>query len=275
MYRRRLRKNRTLSFNGIIILFIFISLFLSVGYSLLVQDLTIGGTTSLVSSNSNDSISSDDLKFTYEKGVWYSNNLYYYQFDMHLENISTYDIKNWQIIIDVPDDAVLVGSWNNNISIQDGKLIINNGLIEIGDKLSFGCQISTSVDNFDFDNVILNGEKIIINDSQESEQNNISIVFSPTNNWQSGDKYFYQYNIVIKNNGDYNISSWQFDVSLPSTVKMESMWGANYVNKDSVIKFSNLDYNGTINIGGSVTFGGIFSSTDSIIDFEIKSIVTN
>lgn len=275
MRRRKLKRNKILNFNGIIVLFIFISLFFSVGYSLLVQDLTIGGAVNLAFNDTSDGISSDDLKFIYTKGGWYSNNLYYYQFDMSLENISASDVKDWKVIIDVPDDAQLINNWNNNMIIQDGKLIIYDGLINLGTTISFGCQITTSAADFDFGQIILNGEKVVINESQEYESENISIVINPTNSWRSGDAYFYQYDIVLSNEGDYNISSWQFNLLLPSNTKMDSSWNVNYVNKDNMIHFSNMDYNGSIVPGSSITFGAIFSSTDADINFKTSDITVN
>ena len=130
MFKRKIKKDDYFNFNVVIVLFIFISCFFSVGYSLLVQDLTVTGEARLASSDTSDGVSSDDLKFKYKINKWYSNNLYYYQFDMSLENISANDIKNWKISLDVPNDLVLVNSWNGNIKVKNGRLIISDKLID-------------------------------------------------------------------------------------------------------------------------------------------------
>ena len=274
MRKRKLHKNRTLSFKGIIIIFVFISLFFSVGYSFLVQDLTIGGTVSLKDSTINDSISSDDLKFTYTKGGWYSNGYYYYQLDMKLENISVNDIKDWKVTISLPEDSEFIGAWDSSMQIENGKLVISGGLIEVGESLTFGVQFNTLTDNVEIEEIILNGTKIIIDDVGGTSGENVVVNTKVINNWQSGE-YYYQYDIMITNNNDYDINSWQFKVVLPPNATMDSMWGANYINANGVVTLSNLDYNGTIKIGETLTIGGIFKSPTAGILLQVIDIITD
>lgn len=274
MRKRKLHKNRTLSFKGIIIIFVFISLFFSVGYSFLVQDLTIGGTVSLKDSTINDSITSDDLKFNYTKGGWYSNGYYYYQLDMKLENISVNDIKDWKVTISLPEDSEFIGGWDSNMEIKDGKLIISGGLIEIGETLTFGVQFNTLTENIVIEEIILNGTKIIIDDVGGSSGENVIVNTKVANNWQSGD-YYYQYDLTITNNNDYDINSWQFKVVLPPNATMDSVWGANYINANGIVTLSNLDYNGTIKIGETLTIGGIFKSPTAGISLQVTDIITD
>ena len=274
MRKRKLHKNRTLSFKGIIIIFVFISLFFSVGYSFLVQDLTIGGTVSLKDSTINDSISSDDLKFTYTKGGWYSNGYYYYQLDMKLENISVNDIKDWKVTISLPEDSEFIGAWDSSMQIENGKLVISGGLIEIGETLTFGVQFNTLTENIVIEEIILNGTKIIIDDVGGSSGENVVVNTKVINNWQSGD-YYYQYDLTITNNNDYDINSWQFKVVLPPNATMDSVWGANYINANGVVTLSNLDYNGTIKIGETLTIGGIFKSPTAGISLQVTDIITD
>ena len=280
MFKRKIKKDDYFNFNVVIVLFIFISCFFSVGYSLLVQDLTVTGEARLASSDTSDGVSSDDLKFKYKINKWYSNNLYYYQFDMSLENISANDIKNWKISLDVPNDLVLVNSWNGNIKVKNGRLIISDNLINMGTKLTFGCQVSTSNDDFDISNIILNGEKIVIGESSDinngNNQNNVlSINSNVVNSWQNDKSYFYQYDVVVTNNSDYNINSWKFDLELSTGSKLESSWNVNYINKDNVISFSNVGYNGSITIGNSITFGLILSSTEPYPKLNVSEIKVN
>lgn len=274
MRKRKLHKNRTLSFKGIIIIFVFISLFFSVGYSFLVQDLTIGGTVSLKDSTINDSISSDDLKFTYTKGGWYSNGYYYYQLDMKLENISVNDIKDWKVTISLPEDSEFIGAWDSSMQIENGKLVISGGLIELGESLTFGVQFNTLTDNVEIEEIILNGTKIIIDDVGGTTGENVVVNTKVINNWQSGE-YYYQYDIMITNNNDYDINSWQFKVVLPPNATMDSIWGANYINANGVVTLSNLDYNGTIKIGETLTIGGIFKSPTAGISLQVTDILTD
>lgn len=274
MRKRKLHKNRTLSFKGIIIIFVFISLFFSVGYSFLVQDLTIGGTVSLKDSTINDSISSDDLKFTYTKGGWYSNGYYYYQLDMKLENISVNDIKDWKVTISLPEDSEFIGAWDSSMQIENGKLVISGGLIEVGESLTFGVQFNTLIENVEIEEIILNGTKIIIDDVGGTTGENVVVNTKVINNWQSGE-YYYQYDIMITNNNDYDINSWQFKVVLPPNATMDSVWGANYINANGVVTLSNLDYNGTIKIGETLTIGGIFKSPTAGISLQVTDIITD
>lgn len=276
MRKRRLGKKKKLSFKGLVIIFVAASLFFSVGYSLLVQDLTIGGTANLGNSTTNEDINSDDLKFNYNRGTWYSSGKYYYQLDMSLENISTDDISDWKVIIDVPDDTTISNNWNGNIEIVEGKLVISDSLIVSGETLSFGCQISTTVENFDMSSIILNGTKVKIPDPvipDEPSQSGIIVDFVPTGSWKSGN-YFTQYDIVVRNEGDANISSWSFKLTLPTGANMQSVWNANYIKADSTITFSNVGHNGNIAAGSSITFGGIFSSTYSKINILITDITS-
>lgn len=271
---RKIKKNKKLSFKGLIIIFTVASLFFSVGYSYLVQDLTINSIVNIDNSAIDDSISTDDLKLKYEQNKWYNDGTYYYQYDMVLENLCENDIKDWKIIIEFSDNIEMFNAWGMNYQVINNKLIISGGLINQSEILTFGFQIKSLADDLLINDVILNGTKIIIIDNPEENQNEFFVTTKIINSWPSGDSsYHYQYEITFNNNSDYDISSWQFTMILEDNTNLESVWGANYIDKDSEIFFSNVDYNGTIKAHESITFGGIFSSTKTLASFEFKDVV--
>lgn len=268
--RRKLKIHKKTNFKKTIFLFAFATLFFSVGYSLLVQDITINGTVNLINSGQNNEISSDDLKFSYEQKKWYSFGKYYYQLDMELENVSQNDIENWKVTIDIPDDAILSNNWGENMYIEDGKLIIEGDLIQVGEKLTFGCQFKTEENEFQVNTVILNGQKVNYDEPIQSDANgkvNINIA----NSWKVI-SYYYQYDIVFTNTNDYDITSWEFKITMPNDVRITQIWGADYVNANGVLTIENKSYNGKVKAGETVTFGAIISSSKPNPKFIISDI---
>lgn len=260
------------NFVKMVILFGIFTLFFSIGYSALVEDLTISGIANLENSHNNNEISSGDLILTYEKSMWYSGGIYYYQFDMNLKNVSPDDIKDWKIMIDVPNDAKVVNDWSQTAVINNSKINISSPLIQTGEIQKFGFQISMSNENYDFSNIIINGTKLTY-DENEDEVSDLGLVkMTNSGSWQSGKKYYYQYDVIFTNKCDYNIKSWEFSVLFADEIKINQLWGANYINDGKQVVFSNVNYNGNISAGKSISFGVIIESDYPNIRMNVKNV---
>ena len=89
-------------------------------------------------------------------------------------------------------------------------------------------------------------------------------------------EYYTQIKIIVKNIGNKEIHSWQFDINFESETTIEQMWNV-VVNKNSDSKYTilNSEYNGVIQAGSEINFGGIIKSKSSENKYEILNIKFN
>jgi len=78
-----------------------------------------------------------------------------------------------------------------------------------------------------------------------------SATYTPVTDWQGG----FQATVTVKNNGSSTINGWTVRMTLPGGQTITQLWnGVNTGNSGSV-SVRNATYNGTLNGGGSTTFG--------------------
>lgn len=279
--RRRKKTHKALSLRGIIIIFVMSTLCFSVGYSLLAQQLSVSGTANLIiSEEDNNEFKSDDLLLTFDVKDWYNSGLTYYQYDFSLKNIGNSELKSWKIVIDVPSDAKIVGGWSADYTLVDNKLTITsfsyNSSLKPGDTVTFGLQISTEDSKFVIKTVNLNGTKIEGGGTTDPTDpvdpvdppippvdSKLNVIYTSANSWGSEGAYYTQYDFTVVNNGEANLTEWNFKFEVPEGTTVNNNWNCNYVNADNVITVSNVSHNGNLNVGGSASFGIVLITKSS------------
>lgn len=260
---RRLRKKKALSFKGIVIIFFVTSLFFSVGYSLLFQDLTINTTVNLIDSSKEDVITTTDLSFSYEQSTWYSSGTHYYQLNMSLSNISAFDLSDWSIEMTVPTDFTTVGTCTGASQSGD-KLTISGSLIEIDEEKILECQFSSSSETLTLTNITLAGTRII--------PASVSVTYKVVNSWNDGKNA--QIDFTITNESDVAITSWSFEILLTNGLQMSQAWNVAIEESTDKVTLSSIGWNSDLGPGASTSVGGLFSTTTSLENIEIGKIAT-
>ena len=232
MTRKKKKKNIKIVF----IIFVILLLTMSIGYSALYEKLSLTGTAKL-----NNESKDNNYDIEYKVTSWQSGK-YESQFNpVTITYKATEDVNTWKIVIDVPDDSTLSACWNVKCKIEDGKLIIrndnNNAIIKPGGILTnFGFQIATSMENYEF-----NVEEVNFytptnpNPDEQIITDGLSVNYSKSGGWVSGNKFVSQININVNNNTGIDLSYWELVIKRPANSKIQTLWGASYVEKEDTI----------------------------------------
>ena len=81
--------------------------------------------------------------------------------------------------------------------------------------------------------------------------------FTTTSTWDTG--YTAQY--TIANSGPSTVTGWRLEFDLPATAAVGTFWDALLARSGNHYVFTNRDYNATIAVGASVSFGFVASGT--------------
>ena len=245
----------------ILSVFVFFIVFISIGYSLLVTNLNITGKANLIALD-------PQYNLSYSIDSWYTNGEYYYNVNITITNNSNRILDNWSIKMDFPTNTSVTNTWNTTYQISNNNITFSNmsynGNIGIGASTDFGFQIKDLTGDFYCKNVSIND--IQLPDSQPPEpipQGKVVVTFSKSNQWQSGDLYYYSYNVSVNNMTNKKIKSWAFDLLFDSTTNLSQIWNAQYITSAGKIVISNMTYNGVIQAGNNVTFGMIITTKNS------------
>lgn len=262
MTRKKKKKNIKIVF----IIFVILLLTMSIGYSALYEKLSLTGTAKL-----NTEAKDNNYDIEYKVTSWQSGK-YEYQFNpVIITYKATEDVNTWKIVIDVPDDSTLSACWNVKCKIEDGKLIIrndnNNAIIKPGGILTnFGFQIATSMENYEF-----NVEEVNFytptnpNPDEQIITDGLSVNYSKSGGWVSGNKFVSQININVNNNTGIDLSYWELVIKRPANSKIQTLWGASYVEKEDTIIITG--ENGITNF-----FNGSSKSIGLQIELETQNV---
>lgn len=92
-------------------------------------------------------------------------------------------------------------------------------------------------------------------------------------NWESGGYYFYHYIVNVTYTGNDTITSWQLNVTVPSSTEVNGCYGANECTlNDTILKITNASWNGNMTNGTVATPSFIIKTTDSNYELNIHSI---
>jgi len=241
--------------------FVFLIIFIGIGYSSLVTNLNIKGTANLIPLD-------PQYKLSYIVDSWYTKGEYYYNVDITITNNSNRILENWSVKMDFPINTSVTNAWNTTYQIANNMITFSNvsynGNIEIGASTDFGFQVKDLTGKFYPKNVSINN--IQLPDPLPPEpipQGSVLVAFSKSNQWQTGDLYYYSYNVSVNNMTKKKTKSWAFDMLFDSTTNVSQIQDAQYITAAGKIVISNMTYNGVIAAGGNINFGIIITTKNS------------
>jgi hypothetical protein len=282
MFRRKLkRENRKSKRNKkyiitfcVIIVILFVCI--SVGYSLLSQKLDITGKAS-ITNNEPEQNGDFDVKYTITD-YWYNNFRHYYNISFNVINNDVVSTTGWEVSMDVPSDVSNVDCWNASSKVISKRVyftnlsynaVINpNNLEEVGFILNTGVNdsyVPTNIIVKIYTSQYPNGIEIKIGDTTIPEDPEdpdepqlsqyIEVTFVLTDTWMEGNEYVNQYDVKISNIFNKKVTSWEIEIGNVNEFSISSIWNANYILTDTMVRFSNMSYNNIIKPGKSIQFG--------------------
>ncbi len=92
----------------------------------------------------------------------------------------------------------------------------------------------------------------------------ISCEIKTGNTWEEGGNKCGSAEVIVKNNSGSAVGSWKVSFTVPSGFKITNSWGGNFSVNGSTVTVTNVDYNGNISAGGSVSGGFNYSSPSAL-----------
>lgn len=92
----------------------------------------------------------------------------------------------------------------------------------------------------------------------------ISCEVKTGNTWEEGGNKCGSAEVIVKNNSGSAVGSWKVSFTVPNGFKITNSWGGNFSVNGSTVTVTNVDYNGNIPAGGSVSGGFNYSSSSAL-----------
>jgi endoglucanase len=106
----------------------------------------------------------------------------------------------------------------------------------------------------------------------QKNDGNVTVAFTQDTAWESGDSQFAQYTLVLENNMEDSIASWEYTLEVPETAKLNSYWGCNIEQDGQTAKVTPVTYTAEIEAGGQLSEGvGIIVEWKKDTEFNIAS----
>lgn len=209
---------------------------------------------------------------------WYSNKKYYSIINMTLNNNTDNVLNGWEIEISIPQNSKIINYSNTNCTVKSSTVLfenlVSNAQVMAKSSVTFQFQISASNNYYEPQNILLNGNPVGPPDGSGGNPDPIKqaqIEFIQDSSSKSGQYRYFQYTTIVKNTGNVQINSWEFELSEKDIV-IEQIWNAIL---SSTSKISNLQYNGIIQPGGQVSFGFKLRTTKPSLNMQAINIVLN
>ena len=181
--------------------------------------------------------------------------------DITIENDTDSDIDGWSIGLDFSDNSSINNMWNANLSGNSPSYTASNvgynRTIKVGQSRSIGFNAQKAV----------SGEPAVLPDlsgvcdldsspPQEPDPEvppveiNLLCEYEVTNEWGAG----FTASVKLANAGETAIDEWQISMQYPDNTSIAGAWNAKLTNGIPLV-FNNENYNGSIDVGKSVSFG--------------------
>ena len=92
----------------------------------------------------------------------------------------------------------------------------------------------------------------------------ISCEVKTGNTWEEGGNKCGSAEVIVKNNSGSAVGNWKVSFTVPNGFKITNSWGGNFSVNGSTVTVTNVDYNGNIPAGGSVSGGFNYSSPSAL-----------
>lgn len=266
-------------------------LFISIAYSFLSTKLELTGKAGF----SEDAIR--QFKYDYDlTSSWKQGNFYYYNFTVNFTYLGFNNINGWQVNISVPTNTEVTGCFDSGgCTIEDSILrIINatwNGSVNYENQtFSTSFIIKTTKRNYELSvlsvNFYENGEitNPVVPDPDPVDppvdpdnpdpvdppvDPDVPVVpdkikgivpnLSTKNYWGN----ITQMDLVIKNNSEIDLISWELKYTVPVGSTIANIWGANYVITDDTLTLSGVSWTSEIVAGGQSGNAGLQLKTST------------
>lgn len=276
--RRRRKKHK---FSTLIVLFV-ISLFcFSIGYSLLQEKLSIQGKGSIVVDTT------DDFTYTVTENGWDNNGQYSKQYQFTIQNVKNVSYIGWSATATVNEQDTVVGCWNATCVIKNGILTITNvdynGNVSSNGTVEFGLILNhinqdSNLSDIKFYGITSENSGTQTGEEEKEEEKeegnldeSIDVTYTLGDSWYDGEKYHQMLTLNIKNNRETAITSWQIDLDRKK-YNLQNVYNANYIEMETLLRFSNVSYNGMISPGNTVSFQIELTSTENNFNISIVNI---
>lgn len=110
-------------------------------------------------------------------------------------------------------------------------------------------------------------------DIEQKEIAKVQIVNS--NGWNSGNKNYKQYNIIVENISDSVIENWRLEVSIDEYIEISQFWSGSYSINNEVLIINPVGYNTQIQSNEKVELGFIAESEENIDINNYKLYLNN
>lgn len=273
-----MKKRRNIYTFLVLVIFTIIMLGLSIAYAILNKKINIKAIVTLEEKQNTNK----GYNVTYIiTNKWSSNNKYVFQIRMTLENNTEELLDGWKISIKNPENGEVLNYYNVNCNVNADIIefsnVSYNAQIPSKEKISFEFQISTTNPYYKPEDIIINGSIIKPPEEDVEKPEGIKkaeIVIEKEGGWGAENEFYTQVKISIKNTGNVEIHSWQFDVNFKNETTIEQMWNVNIKKvNDNQYQLSNSDYNGVIQPNSEIILGGIIKSSAKDIPYEITNII--
>lgn len=112
---------------------------------------------------------------------------------------------------------------------------------------------------------ISNEESVDQSDSIQGDSGELQYTATVSNSWESEGKFFYQYNVTLKNNSGKEIHEWKIELYFSDALTLSDGWNGNYTEKGNYLEITSKDYNGQIAPEGEVSdIGFIISGSNEL-----------
>ena len=262
----------------ILIIFAIVMISISIVYAILSQKINITGKVTL--REKQDTNKGYNVTYTI-RNKWMVDNKYVFQISMTLENNTDELLDGWKISIENPENGEMLNYYNVNCSVNDKTIefsnVSYNSQIPSKGQVTFEFQIATTNPYYKPGNIIINGssnpEPEEPDNPSEPEEKKLDVKMEKENQWGSGNEIYTQIKVIVKNIGNTEIHSWQFDISFENETSIEQMWNVKIERiNEKIYRISNSDYNGVIQTGSELSFGGIIKGSTIDNNFEIINI---
>lgn len=263
----------------VIRIFVVIMISMSVVYAILGQKINIKGTVTVGEKNE----SNKGYNVTYViRNKWTVENKYVFQISMTLENNTDEVLDGWRISIENPENGEILNYYNVNCNFTKDTIefsnVSYNAQVPSKGKVTFEFQIATTNPYYKPGNIIINGSTINPPEEPEKptdpEEKKAEVTIQKENQWGVEGEYYTQVKIIVKNTGNTEIHSWQFNVSFEDETSFEQLWNATVQkNNNNEYRISNSEYNGVLQAGSEISFGGIIKSKNLENNYEITNII--
>lgn len=221
---------------NIFILSVICLFFLSIGYSVLNQDLGINGAATI-----EYTMQSFPYEVNCTSNKWQSDgNTFYHCEPGELTFLGDEEIYSWEIIVDVPENTELIECYGNTFcEMKDGKLHIYsseiNGKLKPNDKTKIGFLIKTTQD---YELIVEKANFYNFQNKNPFEENvsaciPLSLTFENVG-WAN------LLTVSVTNDTDYIIYYWEVKIPLPETFEYTAIYGSDYVITDDYLIFYGL-----------------------------------